>query len=124
MGLAHADSAIKEQRVIGFGRTLGDSLARGVSKLITGADDECVESIAGVQLRCAIPIKAGLRRCCGDRNRGETAVVADRGRGGIVLRGDEFYVVKFEAQIIDGLLDKIGILVALAPELWRRHSNE
>jgi hypothetical protein len=50
--------------------------------------------------------------------------VADGGRGGIVLRGDEFYVVKFEAQIIDGLLDKIGILVALAPELWRRHSNE
>ena len=81
MRLAHADAAIQEERVVGFGRTLGDGLACGMRELVAGADDESVEGVARVQLRRAIPVKPRLRRSGAGRKRGEPAVVAHGGRG-------------------------------------------
>jgi hypothetical protein len=66
--LAHADAAIEEERVVGFGRTLGDGLAGGVGELVAGADDESVEGVARIQLRGAIPIEAGLGWSRGGRS--------------------------------------------------------
>ena len=61
MGFAHADAAVKEERVVSLGGTFGDSLAGGVGKLVAAADDEGVEGIAWIQLRGAIPVEARLR---------------------------------------------------------------
>src|SRR5262249_35709387 len=45
MRLAHADSAIEKQRVVGLGGPLGYGLGCSVSKLVAGADDECVKCV-------------------------------------------------------------------------------
>ena len=60
VGLAHADAAIEEQRVVGLRRTLGDRLAGGVGELVAAADHERVEGVARIQLRGAVPVKARL----------------------------------------------------------------
>ena len=65
VGLAHADAAVEEERVVGFRRTFGDRLAGGVGELIAAADDECVEGVARIQLRRAVPVEACLRRVSG-----------------------------------------------------------
>ena len=65
VGLAHADAAIQEERVIGLRGTLSHGLARRVSKLIAAADHERVKGVARIQLRRAIPIEARLRRTGG-----------------------------------------------------------
>ena len=87
MGLAHADAAVEEERVVGLGRTLGHGLAGGVGKLVAAADDEGVEGVARVELGRAVPVEAGLRaggnqsgcsvRASG-RHRGEPAWLRDR----------------------------------------------
>ncbi len=60
VGLAHADAAIQEERVVGFRRTFGHRLAGGVRELVAAADDEGVKGVARIQLRRAVPIKARL----------------------------------------------------------------
>src|SRR5205807_165507 len=60
MSLAHSDSAIEEERVVGFGGPLSDGLCGGHGELIAAADDEGVELVARVQLGCGTPIEAGL----------------------------------------------------------------
>src|SRR5207248_9001388 len=79
VGLAHADAAIEEERVIGLRWPLRDGLARCVRKLISAADDESVEGVARIQLRSAIPVESRLRGMAGGREaRGEAAIVAKR----------------------------------------------
>ena len=60
VSLAHADAAVEEERVVGLGRALGHGLAGGVGKLVAAADDERVEGVARIQLRCAIPVEPRL----------------------------------------------------------------
>src|SRR5712691_1152850 len=61
MSLAHAHSAIQEQRVVGFGRLLGDGACRGMREFVGLADDEGVESVARVELVvAALKIQLGL----------------------------------------------------------------
>src|SRR5208283_4937489 len=124
VSLAHANAAVEEQRVVGFGRTFGDGLASGVRELIARADDKSVESVARVELRSAIPVEARLRRRRGCSARGEAAIVADRGRRRIVLGRDKLHVVELEAQVVDGFLNEVGIFVAGVPELDGGHANE
>ena len=50
--------------------------------------------------------------------------MTNRSRRGIVLRGDELHVVESEAEIVDGFLNEIGILVARVAKLHRGHANE
>ena len=61
VGLAHTDAAVQEERVVGLRRTFRDRLAGGVRELVAAADDEGVEGVARIQLRCAVPVEAGLR---------------------------------------------------------------
>ena len=49
MGLAEADPAVDEERVVGARWQLRHRLARGLRELVRGADDEGVEGIARVQ---------------------------------------------------------------------------
>src|SRR5438105_4577500 len=49
MGLAEADPAVDEERVVGARGQLRHRLARGLRELVRGADDEGVECIAWVQ---------------------------------------------------------------------------
>ena len=50
MGLAEADSAIQEERVVGVARTLGDRQACRVSEAIGRADDEIREGVARIDV--------------------------------------------------------------------------
>ena len=49
MGLAEADPAVDEERVVGARGQLRHRLARGLRELVRGADDEGVECIARVE---------------------------------------------------------------------------
>ena len=51
VGLAHADAAIQEERVVGLGGAFGDGLRRSVRELIAAADDKAIELVARVELR-------------------------------------------------------------------------
>jgi len=56
--------------------------------------------------------------------RGEAAIMPN-GRGGrIIFRGDEFHLLIFHAEVIDGFLDEIGIFVTNMAELDCGHANE
>ena len=62
MRLAQAHSAVEKERVVGFGRLLGDRSGRGVRELVGSADDERVERVARVELVVGgIEIELGLR---------------------------------------------------------------
>ena len=61
VGLAHADAAVEEERVVGLGRTLRHRLAGGVGELVAAADHEGVKGVARIQLRGAVPVKTSLR---------------------------------------------------------------
>ena len=125
VGLAHADAAVEEERVVGLGRTLRDRLAGGVGELVAAADDEGVEGVARIQLRGAVPVEPGLgtRRGSGQVG-GEPAIVTD-GRGGrVVFRGDELHFLEFEAEIVQRFLDQIRVLVSHVAEFRRGHAHE
>ena len=57
VGLAQADAAVDEQRVVGERRCFGHRPAGGVRELVRGADDEGVEGVARVQ-----PLRRHRRR--------------------------------------------------------------
>src|SRR5882762_927625 len=131
MGLAHADAAVEKKRVICLGRTLGDRLASGMSKLVPAADHEGVEGIAWVQLSGAVPVEAGLgvERGCGRRLRpgsahGEATVVPDRSVRRVILGGDKFYVLVVETEVINRFLNQVGVLVSHGAELCGRNAHE
>jgi hypothetical protein len=95
-----------------------------VRELIAGADDEGVEGVARVQLRGAIPIEARLRgelsrRAAESPPLWRTAVAAGSSSG-----VTNFNVVELEAEIVDGFLDEVGILVAGVTELNGGNANE
>ncbi len=48
VGLAHADAAIQEQRVVSLRRTLRHRLARCMRELVAAADYECIERVARI----------------------------------------------------------------------------
>src|SRR2546428_8259111 len=60
MGLAHANTAVKEEGVIRLGRAFCDRQGGGVGKLVARADDERVKSVSRVELSSAVPVKATL----------------------------------------------------------------
>ena len=125
VGLAHADAAVQEQRVVGLRRTLGDRLAGRVRELVAAADHERVKGVARIQLRGAIPVEARLRRSrgCGDAA-SEPAIVPHRSCRRIIFRSDELHVVEAEAEIVDGFLNQVGVLVAGVAELDGRNAHE
>src|SRR5207302_3256023 len=126
VSLAHANAAVEEKRVIGLRWTLCNSSASRMGKLVTAADDERVESVARVQLRGAIPVETGLRGMATGRRevRGEAAIMPNGGGGPIIFRGDEFHLLIFLTEAIDGFLDEIGVFVANMAELDCGHANE
>ena len=62
VGLAHADAAVHEERVVGLRGALGDGLRRSMRELIAAADHEAVELVARVELRGGVPVEARLLR--------------------------------------------------------------
>ena len=124
VGLAHADSAVQEQRVVGLGRPLAHRARRGMGKLIARTDDEVVERVLRIQLRRSIPIETLL----GDGTRsglvGDGQRIVSRFGGarrpGIVpllFVGYELHVLKLEAEIFDGLTDQVAVAFADLAEL-------
>ena len=135
MGFAHADAAVEEERIVGFRRTLGDGLAGGMGELVAAADDEGVEGIAGVELGGAIPIEAGLgwmqgregclrTRSCVLNGTRQAAVVANGRIRRIVVGGHELDVFVTEAEIVERLLNEVGVLVANVAELGGGNADE
>ena len=97
-----------------------------MGKLVAGADNKSVERVPGIELGGAIPVETGLRGMAarGREVRGEAAIMANGCRGRIIFRGDEFHLLIFHAEVIDGFLDEIGVFVANVAELGRGHANE
>ena len=60
VGLAHADAAVQEQRVVGLGGAFRHRAGGSVGKLIAGADDEVVEGVLGIELSRSVPVEALL----------------------------------------------------------------
>jgi len=60
--LAHAYSAIEEERVISLGRTFSHGLGRCMGKLVPRANDKCAKSVFGAELRGGIPVETLLSR--------------------------------------------------------------
>ena len=95
VSLAHAHSAVEEQRVVGFGGLLGDGAGSGMGELIGFADDEAVEGVAEVQLMvAAFEIELGLLDAGHDRGGGQglvfTAEIVDLYVGSADLVEDGF----------------------------------
>ena len=138
VGFAHADAAIDEERVVGFGWALRDGLRRRHGELVAAADDEGVELVARVELRCSAPVEARLLgHGCGRAVRParvrrvgvvagdgrEPAVLAHARRAGVLLRRGEDNRVDVQRQVVDGLLDQVGILLSQVLELGRRNAH-
>ena len=136
MGLAHADAAVEEERVVGLGGALGDGLGGGHGELVAAADDEGVELVARVELGGGVPVEAGLLGRGGGWagwragagawgveamawERGEAAVLADAGGVWVLLGGLEGDGVDLELEVIDRLLDEVGVLFSHFFELGR-----
>src|SRR5436190_2256296 len=107
----------------------------GVEELLLGAlllgeelniiDQQDVDGVARIQLRSAIPVESRLRGMAGGREaRGEAAIVAKRRGSRVILGGHELHFLEFHAQVVDGFLDEIGILVANVAELGRGYANK
>src|SRR5439155_1464517 len=92
--------------------TLCNSSASRMGNLVSAADDESVESVARVQLRGTVPVETGLRGMATGRRkvRGEAAIMPNGCGGRIIFRSDEFHLLIFHAEVIDGFLDQFGIL--------------
>ena len=112
VGLAHADAAVEEERIVSLGGMLADGAGRGVGKLIAGAGDEIVESVLRIELRGAIPIEPlllggtshGSLQGCGSR----VVCSVSRNDFGLLLRflfGDELDVQILQAEVFHRLAD-------------------
>ena len=143
VGLAHADAAVEEERVIRLRGPLGDSLRGGHRELIAGADDEGVEVVARIELRGGVPVEARLLRGGSGGSRSRCAVVQESGcvgtvagqrsksavlpharRRGILRRCLEVDRVDVETKVIDRLLDEVTVAVADVGEVLRRDAHE
>lgn len=59
MGLAQANAAVNEERVVFFARLIGHCQRGGVSELIARTNDEFGEGVAGIELGTALAIGYG-----------------------------------------------------------------
>ncbi len=82
VGLAEADAAVEEERVVGARGQLGDGLAGGLGELVAGPHDERVEGVPGIE-RLEGGMWAGrrtrLERGAGSRSSRSPALVDDDG---------------------------------------------
>ena len=128
VGLAHADAAVQEERVVGLGRPLRHRARRRMRKLVARADDKPVKRVLGIQLRCSIPVESLLprrTRCRYSRPEHGSAdssplrrVAAALVLGGALLGiGHKLDVLELEAQVLDGLADQVAILLADVAEV-------
>ena len=145
VGLAHADAAVEKERIVGLRWALGDGFGGGAGELVAVADDEGVEGVARVELRRRGPVEtwpaAALRRAARSANsrRGRRCAGAlgacvgtganppssrTRASGRIFFRGDEGYVVEFQLEGVDGLLNEVAVAVAYVLELGRGNAHE
>ena len=62
MGLAQADAAVKEKRVVGFAGRLGDGQRGGVGEIVVVADDKRVERVLGIEMQFAVAGRAFVAR--------------------------------------------------------------
>src|SRR3546814_12049331 len=61
VGLAKADAAVQEQRIVGHGLRLGDAPGGGKGKLVRLADDEILKGEARVERRAdVVALRGGL----------------------------------------------------------------
>src|SRR5271155_2952418 len=54
----------------------------------------------------------------------ETAVMTDRSVRGIILGGNEFHIFVSQAEIVDGFLNQVGVLIAHVTELGSWNADE
>ena len=66
VGLAEADAAVQEERVVGLAGTLGDRQAGGMREAVGRADDEGAEGVAGVEVDAAALGRADAARLDAD----------------------------------------------------------
>jgi hypothetical protein len=101
VGLAQADAAVDEQRVVGFGRGLGHRERGGMRETVAAPDDERVKRVFVV----------ADKRFRGDRpHRGEFCGWCRRARGRD-LRGldDKLYVYPVHEDLLEGFRDQPAI---------------
>src|SRR3954447_6941716 len=131
MGLAHANTAVQEQRVVSLGRTFRNRLASGVGELVAIADDKGIESVARIELSRSVPIKTRLaqRAICRSRRRsgdarGKSSIMTNGRCRRVVFGSDKFHILVLKTEIIDCFLDQICVLVTDMAELGRGHPNK
>ena len=79
VGLAQADAAVDEKRVVGNARVLGDLDGSGAGELVGLAGDEAVEGEPAVEPRALEGRRRFTARCGGRRGTGRRRHVAHRG---------------------------------------------
>src|SRR5689334_14848103 len=94
-----------------------------MGKLVAAADHEGIEGVTGIQLRSAVPVETRLR-WIGGSHRSKTSIVTNRRSGRIVLGGHELDVIETEAEIVDGFLDEVGVLVAGVAKFNSGHADK
>src|SRR5689334_6042002 len=96
-------------------------------ELISAADDKCVEGVAGIELRRAIPIESRLRTGCYRRRSrnggGKSAIVTHGSCRRIIVGGDELHLTKIHVEIVERLLNQVGIFIAHVPKFRRGNAN-
>src|SRR5436190_962040 len=95
-------------------------------KLVSAADHERVKRITRLELRSAIPIEARLRNVRGSRlslRSRESTIMSHRSCSRIILGRDELHVVTIQVEIVERLLNEIGIFVAHVAELHSWDAN-
>ena len=88
MGFAQAGASVKQQRVVGLARILGDLQGHGVAHLVAFADHEVVEGVMTVDIALEIGLDRLFGGCFGRRRRFRTGPDLDaygQIRAGIVF---------------------------------------
>ncbi len=145
VGLAHSNAAIEEQRVVGLRGPFCDGLCCSGRELIPTPNHERIELIPRIQLRCCAPVEACLlRRRLHDTvgthrstqpslprrtltvtwHGRKAAVLADLWDTRILFRRCKRHRFDIQPEVIDGLLDQVGIAVANMLEVSRGDPNK
>jgi len=137
MGFAHADSSVKEERIVDLGGIFCDFLGGFECEFVAWASDEAIELVTWVELGGGAPVKAALLAggACGGEGFGaggsvnfgsvggvggqgsKASIVAEAGRGGVLLGGFEEDLIKLEVEFFDGLFNELSVLFADVFEL-------
>jgi hypothetical protein len=132
VGLAHADAAIEEERVVGLGRAFRNGLASGVGKLVAAANDESVEGVTRVELGGAIPIETCLAAAAAPMETEALEVIMGlrppSWRSGVAAGSSSgvtnLSVGVIHAEVVDGLLDQVRVFIPDVPELNGGNTHE